>query len=360
MNGISREISRIERLLSRKNQPSSAPRRAEKERNLEQQNTPYPPIMRAPLKMRGVFGLSWQLYKRGFWPMFAFAFLLVGMFLLILMLVMFSTFEKTGALTGFENGMSQFGASADSAAGTEAVASMLSFMGMMWLVSLAYSFLVTPAYLGATFLEMDQRMDGRSGTLYQLLRYALPIGFKRFYTTFLSTVLVQIIASIVITILISVVFPLMMFSALASSMANPVGGAGLAWVVVIGYIIMAVFMIIDMIFISLIYPAAAHEGKRAFQAVGRAFRLSSKRFGRLFGAFALFTLFLIISSVVCVLPTVLLEWHNITLTMIVNATCMCLWTSLLSPYYPAFCTALYVDAAARVPNAPAAPMQPQA
>jgi hypothetical protein len=222
--------------------------------------------------MRGVFGLSWQLYKRGFWPMFGFALLLVGLFLLILMLVMFSALEKSGAMMDMESGIRQFGTTAGSAAGGEAVASMFGFMAVMWLISLAYAFLVTPAYLGATFMEMDQRMEGRVGTLRQLFKYALPIGFKRFYTTFLSMYVVQIVASIVISILLSVVLPLLILS----SVASDIGGseAGLVWMTVLVYLIMALFIITNVVFISLIYPVAAHEGKRAFDAVGRAFKLS--------------------------------------------------------------------------------------
>ncbi len=46
---------------------------------MEQQfNTPHPPLLRAPLKMRGIFGVAWELYRRGFWQMFALAMLTLG------------------------------------------------------------------------------------------------------------------------------------------------------------------------------------------------------------------------------------------------------------------------------------------
>jgi hypothetical protein len=43
-----------------------------------EQPTPYEPLLRAPLKLSGVFGMAWQLYKRGFWPMFVFLLILTS------------------------------------------------------------------------------------------------------------------------------------------------------------------------------------------------------------------------------------------------------------------------------------------
>ena len=331
-----------------------------------EQQIPNSPLMRAPLKLRGVFGLSWQLYKRGFWPMFGFTLLLVGVFILILMLAMGNMLSQTGTLNAIEKdivpGMGNGTVPNDVAATTSA----LTFMAVVWLVSLIYAFLGMPAYMGATFMEMDQRMEGRVGTFGQLFRYALPIGLKRFYTTFLSELVVRIIAGIVMSILLNVIMPIIMLSFIAAGMKSS-NDANIILAVVITMLCSMLLSIVYMVFMSLIYPVAAHEGKRAFDAVGRALKLSLKRFVRLFGALILYVLILLAALAILMLPLALL-WQNTTATIIVLSLGLCLWAALIAPYYPAFCTALYVDAAARVPDLPpqnpvippASPMQPQA
>ena len=316
-----------------------------------EQNTPYPPLMRGPLKMRGVFGLSWQLYKRGFWPMFWFTLLVVGVISLILMLGQMNMLENIDA-----TGMVPYGDFAGGADSARAAASMMQTMSISWLLSLAYTFLVMPAYLGATFLEMDQRMDGRVGTFGQLFRYALPIGFKRFYTTFLSMLLVYILFATVFGFVMVGILIAVAFSSAASGM--PVS-SNLA-LVGVSVIMMLLLVILCLVFMVLIYPAAAHEGKRAFKAVGRGMKLSFKRFGRLSAAMVLYMLFVIVSEVLLTLPW-MFSLENSTTAMLIAFIGLTLWSVFMAPYFSAFCTALYVDAAARVPDVPPeASAQPQA
>jgi hypothetical protein len=185
--------------------------------------------------------------------MFGFALLLVGLFLLILMLVMFSALEKSGAMMDMESGIRQFGTTAGSAAGGEAVASMFGFMAVMWLISLAYAFLVTPAYLGATFMEMDQRMEGRVGTLRQLFKYALPIGFKRFIPHSFPCMWCRSLPALLLAFCLVFVLPLLILS----SVASDIGGseAGLVWMTVLVYLIMALFIITNVCLYRLFTPS---------------------------------------------------------------------------------------------------------
>ena len=315
-----------------------------------EQNTPYPPLMRGPLKMRGVFGLSWQLYKRGFWPMFLFTLAIIGVVSLIAVPAQMSMFKTIGA-----SGMPLYGDYASGADSLRSAASMTQAMGISWLLSLAYMLLVMPAYLGATFLEMDQRMEGRVGTFGQLLRYALPIGFKRFYTTFLSMVLVYIIFGTVLSFVMTGIMIAVAVSSFASGMSM---GSNFAMAGVLALIIILI-VTVYLVFMVLIYPVAVHEGKRAFKAVGRGMKLSLKRFGRLLAAMLLYMLLVTASEVLFALP-LLFSWQNPTTAMIIAFIGLTIWSLFMAPYFSAFCTALYVDAAARVPDVPPeAPVLPQ-
>lgn len=318
---------------------------------MEQMNTPYEPLMRAPLKMRGVFGVSWQLYKRGFWPMFALSFVLLALPYLLVMLLQLSMLSGLGLFDELQYGLSQFGRLAfEFSLGDTGrmFGQVMAASAVSWLLSMVYAFLVTPAYTGALYMEMDQRMEGRRGTLYQLFRYAVPIGLKRFYTTYLSMFVVELGISMVISLLFTVVAVVAAFSA-AFTILSPVGGS-VAGAVVVGLVTLLVVLFVGAVsaaFLSLIYPVAVREGKLAFSAVGRAFRLTGKRFGRMVGAMLLLSLIGLLGFVLLCLPVVFL-WQNIVVMSIVFVAITCLWMTLFTPYGAAFGTALYVDCAARV------------
>ncbi len=332
-----------------------------------EQNTPYPPLMRAPLKMRGVFGVAWQLLKRGFWRMFGFSVALQGTFILLILLLSFSMLYKTGAFEELQQGLTQFSNMAAQPSfdfdGDFALSAMFAYMGLNWLLSLVYAFLVMPAYNGAVYLEMDQRMDGRVGTFYQLFRYALPIGFKRFYTTFLALFVAQLVAGIALSMVSGILSAVLAFSAMFAFMSPGGNIAGSVIVVVLLLLLMMFLSAVYAVFIAPVYPVAVHEGKRAFDAVFRAFKLASKRFGRMLGAVILnFLLTFLISVLVLIGPALLLANHLGVMLAVVSAI-SCLLMGAAMPWWAAFTTALYVDAAARVDGAEARgampPMQPQ-
>jgi hypothetical protein len=334
---------------------------------MEQQNTPYPPLMRAPLKMRGVFGVAWQLLKRGFWRMFGFSMALEGTFTLLILLLTFSMLSKTGAFEEMSQGLTQFGNMAAQPPfefDTDfALPAVFAYMGLSWLLSLLYAFLVMPAYSGAVYLEMDQRMEGRSGTLYQLFRYALPIGFKRFYTTFLALLVTQIVAGVAMSMISGVISAVLAFSAMFVFMSPGGNAAGSIIIVVLLLLLMLFLGAAYAAFIAPVYPVAVHEGKRAFDAVFRAFKLAAKRFGRMLSAILLnMLLMLFISLVILVVPALLLA-HTIGIMLGVISVISCLLVGVSMPWWAAFTTALYVDASARVDGAAARaampPMQPQ-
>lgn len=300
-----------------------------------EQNTSYPLLLRAPLKMRGVFGLSWQLYKRGFWPMFGLSLLLVGLILLAFMLVMVGQITQLHDLA-----ITNYNAAAISAYG---------LLVVLLFVFLAYGFLVLPAFLGVAFLEMDGHMEGRVSTLSQLLRYALPAGFKRLYSTYLVMFAIQVIICVVVCILLGIISSIPLLSAAAKGMDYVSADADPEWLLGMGSRISMAVGYMSMAALSLIFPVAAHEGKRVFKAVGRGYKLSISHVGRILSACALFELILFLSCAICIALALLLAWHNRITAISIS---ICLWATLIASYYPAFCTALYVDAAARMPDVP--------
>ncbi len=314
--------------------------------------TPYPPLNRAPLRMRGIFGIAWQLYKRGFWQTFLVSLLLVSLPALLMTLPQFTALSRTGFFTDMQEGISQFGKLSSLSADAE-LADMSAVLGsslLVWLLSLVVRFLITPMYQGAMFLEMEERMEGRAGTLGQLFRYALPIGLKRFYTTFLSQFALEIGIGIIVAVVYLFLGVFGMMASLFSFVSYAEGGAlPTPFFITIGVIVLLIILIaiVLSVFLMLIYPVAVHEKKSAFSAVGRAFKLTIKRYWRILGATLLFSLVAgVISGILC-LPALLL-WQNIEAMFALFAVLSAFVTGLLAPYGAAFQTALYVDTAARV------------
>ena len=316
-------------------------------------DTKYAPIPRAPMRLRGLFGTAWELYRRGFWQMLALAMLTLGLLMLILMLAMFSMLQQAGILGDMQNGFAEFGnaVASDFINADFSIPAMLSYMGVLLLLPLLLAFLLMPAYNGAAYMEMDQRMEGRSGSLYQLLKYALPIGLKCFYTTFLALYVVRIAASIVMSLFTSIGVTLTL-STLFSFAASDWLTSGSIAPIVLSVLITVFLGALYEVFTSLVYPVAAHEGKRAFDAVLRSFKLAGKRFGRLLGAVLLYALIVgVLTAVVVCLP-ILLLMQNTGLMLAVFAIVYSVWVALAMPYMAAFNTALYVDIAAREYTAP--------
>ena len=294
----------------------------------------YPPLMRAPLKMRGVFGLSWQLYKRGFWQMFGLTLLLMFLFVLIMGILLSNPGAMSAMLEDLNLPIGEGPPPADSVGAT----STFKFARIPWMIGLVYALLVTAAFLGAVFMEMDQRMEGRCSTFDELVHNALPIGFKRYYSMFLYLSVVRIPTYIVIRI----VLRFMVFIVTPSSTILAI------------VLTMLAYSLLDVAYnalISLIYPVAVHEGKRVFGATGRAIKLSLKRLGRVIGALMLYELLLLAVLAIILLPLIVLA-PRMSSTIIGIFIGLCLWTALIASYYPAFCTALYVDCAARMPDVP--------
>ena len=293
-----------------------------------EQHTPYEPLRRAPLKLSGVFGMAWQLYKRGFWPLFAFLLILTGIISL------------PNILLGLAQGELQ------------AAAKAISFA----IAALSF-FLVAPAQNAVVFMELEERIAGRSGTLSQLFRYALPIGLKRFYSTYFAMLLVSMgVAMIMMIILFFILFivwvpvGLSMLTTLTpdlfASGTVPPGFIGIA--VFAGVLLLLLYTVLGAL-TALIFPAAVHEGRRSFKTVSRGMRLSFKRLGRMLIYGVLYSVYLI---AIVWLPLMILRQNTGVVSSIIHIA-VYLIGALLIPYWNALAYALYVDSAARVDAADA-------
>ncbi|HWR22013.1 MAG TPA: hypothetical protein VN366_00935 [Feifaniaceae bacterium] len=313
--------------------------------------TPYPPLTRAPLRMRGIFGIAWQLYRRGFWQTLLISLLLVSLPTLLLALPQYAALGDTGFWPDLQDNFARFGklGSSPADAGLADIGAVLSSTLLTSVLSLAVRFLLTPMYQGALYLEMDERMEGRAGSLSQLFRYALPIGLRRFYTTFLAQLLLEIGIAAVIFAAYLFLGVFGMTASLFSSIPYVERGAlpapFLITLVVIVLLIVLLAAVLNA-FTALIYPVAAREKKFAFSAVGRAFKLTAKHFWRVVGATVLFLLVTGAISVILCLPALLL-WQNIEAAFTLYAVLAALAGALVAPYGTALHTALYVDIAAR-------------
>ncbi len=326
---------------------------------MEQLTTQFPPLQRKPLRLRGVFGVAWHLYTRSFRSLFVLTLVMLTLPSLLLYGLQYLQLAKTLAFTmdgNFPPGDFFFGS-------INPFAAVIGLQTILFLCTLVFSFLISPAYMGACYLELDQCMDGRRGTVRQLFRFAVPIGFRQFYTTYLSQLLVSLGGALVLGLVFGVAFAGVVASTVVSSLAG--NGAFRASMFIPIGILLLLFLCgccAMYVFLALIYPVAVHENKRAFKAVGRAFSLTAKRFWRMFGVYLIvvFALFLVISAILAY-PMYTIFSSTIAGTSSSKATLqMMLWvylpTGLLSlflqPYLMALYTALYVDASSRIEETP--------
>lgn len=286
-----------------------------------EQPTPYEPLLRAPLKLSGVFGMAWQLYKRGFWPMFVFLLILTSIDSLPMILLNNATQNGPGT-------------------------------GLSLLVSALSLLLIAPAKTAVLFMELEERIAGRRGTLGQLFRYALPIGLRRFYSTYFAMLIMGMVAGIVMAIVLIGVcfiafFPVgfaSLFRLTPDYFASGTLPPDFIWIAVLMCATLLLFYTILSALIALIFPAAVHEGRRSFNAVSRGMRLASKRLGRMLLYGVLYSVYLI---AVAWLPLVILRQNTGVASSMVS---IAVWLigALFAPYWGALSCALYVDSASRV------------
>jgi hypothetical protein len=327
----------------------------------------YDPILIKPLKFRGVFGITWVLYKRGFFSMLIFTFLFATAVMLVtgaLGLWNLNVFDRLGSLDlnfGFRglssavpapSGPPAFPGDFRSIFG--AMLSGFAFTMIADVISLANLLVLQPIYQGSVYTEMSHRIYGGASSLGKLLKRS---GFmlKRFFTTYLCYWLAIMGFSFAVSIVFMILFLFVSVAAAMSFIASAVS-VGFIITIILFSVIFIAAMLIGPVMLSFVFPAAVNENIKNFKAIGRSFRLVGKRFKRVIGAN-----FLVIAIVFIILFALLtaavyyctngfvgpFDTANFKIMFYVIFGVEALISLLLLPYGAALNTVLYFDARVR-------------
>lgn len=306
--------------------------------------TGYSPLPFLPMRLRGVFGVAWQLFRRGFFSMLGFLVAMLALPSILSGIVLYRLIALDGPVSGiFPN--DEWG-------------ELLGFLGALLLLWALYALLVLPLVNGVLYLEMEQRMHGRSGRLRQLFRFALPAGL-RLYPTQMAQLLVSVGLGIVVFLISTTVTPVFTVAILPGLM--PFGRPGAAFIALSALLLLFVFLLtmLGELFPSLTLPAAIHGRYRGFSAVGRSFRLTAAFFLRAGGITLLFyALLLAVGGLLYGLVELSfrLDYLGLLLLSLILPPAFLL---LLLPYQAAFHTALHADLSARMQAGRRADKQPK-
>jgi len=318
------------------------------------ENRQYEPFPLRPLRMRGIFGIAWQTYKRGFFSALLLSFVLIEIAALLSALPMLSAIKELFVQ------IAEMGDSLNDETAIQLVLSVFGAMGSMALLSLLSTFLLAPMYQGTIHAEFGRRMRGQVSSVGQLFK-SCGKGLSRYYSTYLCDILAQMGVNMAVSIVCSVVSSVLLIGTAFSAINTMQSGNPTGFIVILVLLVFfAVFVgVVGAMFLSFIYPVAIHENKRNFKAVGRSFKLAGKNFGRVLGATLLFALLAMGVSLVGTLPGLgmlaaniapVIESGDVTAllpsvyVMIAGAF---LAELLILPYNSAFFHALYYDVASR-------------
>lgn len=333
----------------------------------------YAPIPMRPLTMRGVFGITWAIMKRGFFG--------AVMFSLIFTLIMLLACALGCApiIAGIMN-------STEGLSGAFAAAIVLGVL-LLLIVSLADALLLQPMLTGGIYTEMSMRVAGQASGLGRMFKRCRHI-FKRFFTLNLcvgvGNIAVNIIVSLINSIFSSIITVAGFNSALRSVIYDSLSGiinGGLTEDIysfdidpAFGTLAIALTALLCIIRLavstcvsaplSFAYPAAVNEGKRNFAALGRSITLGFKRYGRIIAARLIFSAVNALAALLLIVPAVLIisagEFTPAAIAAIVLIALIYIFAAAVFRCYgAALNTVLYFDAKVRG-SAPAAQAQPQA
>jgi len=284
------------------------------------QFTPFPI---RPIRLGGIYGVTWQLYKRGFVPMLLFTLIFCGV---------------TALASSF------------------LPAPVPLILGILQLA------LLTPLYQGVVFSEYRQRYSGFGASFKDLFRTCRH-GLTHFYGTYWANFLYYAGIVVVFSIIAAVVlFAILLGRGLPRLLQHGFSDQALpqfGYAALIPYLFLLQLLVhVPSVFAALSMPAAAHEGKKGFAALGRSFSLSGRRFGRVL----LCTLLpAAISALIGCLPLIFLELSTDLWAQIPAVAIPTVFSLFYQPYWTALCTSLYFDGIARDKEAAdkkaAAPLQ---
>ncbi|MEL7608989.1 MAG: hypothetical protein AAGU74_05745 [Bacillota bacterium] len=315
----------------------------------------YEPIRIKPLRLRGVYGITWMIYKRNFASMFLLALVLYGIALIVLgaangglMAGMTGFFEdlENGGFPGYDS----FGMSANNPFQT--IAGGISLGIGLWvltmLLGLGLTLAVQPMIAGGLYTEASARLYGKYSGFKALLSRS-KFMLRRFFTTNLCLLLAEWAISTVLGIVIGVLAFVMALSAMMSLSVSTTMSAGSIIAIVVVALLAIAIAVTAMSFLSFVYPVAVNEGLKNFKAVERSFKLVSKRFGRVLGV-----------SLTLVLAAALVFGLSMTALLLLQITgdgllegiaifvVYAAFICLFMPYCAALYTVLYFDVRVRL------------
>lgn len=253
----------------------------------------YEPVLIKPLKFRGIFGITWVIYKRGFLSMLIFTFLLSSIVMLFTGALGLRNFDMLDRLQEMPNFGFDFDLQGLSASGKalgapalpgnfgwmfDAMISGLIFTVLADLVGLVNLLVLQPIYQSSVYTEMSRRIYGEASDLRTLLRRC---GFmlKHFFTTYLCYWLVVLGISIVVGLVFMILF---FFAAAIAAISFITTSVPVGFIVtmILFVLVFIAAMLIGPMLLSFVFPAAVNENIKNFKAVGRSFKLVGKRFWR--------------------------------------------------------------------------------
>ena len=314
----------------------------------------YEPIRIKPLRLRGVYGIAWMIYKRNFASMFLFTLMLYGIAMLVFGAVYGGSIARlTGFLESLENGgfraYDSFGMGVDNP--FQAIAGGLSLgIGLsmlMMLLGLGFSLVLQPMIHGGLFTEASARLYGKYSGLKALLRRS-KFMLRRFFTTNLCLMLANWAISTVVLFVVGAFVFVGVMALTFSMMATSALSAGAIVGIVAVLLVVVAVSVMGMCFLSFVYPVAVNEGLKNFKAIERSFKIVSKRFGRVFGV----SMTLVFAATLAVgLIAVVLYFLQATdwpFAMIVPFVVETALVCLCMPYVTALNTVLYFDSRVRM------------
>lgn len=310
-----------------------------------------------PMRLRGVFGIAWNLYKRGFFGMFCYCLLFMGVFMLI------GSFLNSGSMAS----LMKFGEGLDLGNNTfyhsfDGLAKGIGFSMLSFLLSLVNMLVLQPILQGGMYTEVSCHMYGLTGGFSGMIRRT---GFvlKRFFGTQMTQWLASIGFGIGFFILYFIVLMIAFVSLIPSLLfSNGEPGIGMIIALVMVMLLLVLIFFAAMLFLSFLYPVAVNEEVYHFKALGRSFKLVAKRFWRVFGTNLLVLLILaVIIGILGVGYALLLNnGMDLTLSLMLYTLALVIVQAFFFPYQVSLSTALYYDARVRFPEDPKEQERPAA
>ncbi len=298
-----------------------------------------------PLKLAGVFGISWDIFRRGFFRTVFFMIIVLGIAVFV------NTYVQSNINPQqiFDDMMERMPDNIYGMSNTPAEIKLYastSLDSLSGLISPLLTFLLIPMGMGAIYLELDDRMHGRKVTLGGLFKKC-GTSLRHLYTTYLASyVTILGIGFALVFIMFIVLFFAAMTFMFPIMLAAADKNAGTISMLIFMFAIMVLIGNVAITFTAFIFPIAAHESKenpkmKGFNAVGKSFKIACAKF------FRAYFVRLLVLAIICIVEVAVILIMN---TFFVKEAVIAAYTiiNLIGMLYLASVdTVLYFDLNAR-------------